>query len=197
MFRRSNILSDPNLPISILKDRVCQAVEQEVQNEISEYEMTDEEYVDVSAKHWEAFYLRCEQYQEKSCQPIGLVIMQSVGAVCIVKKTSFSLLRPCDTLEHVMIAGDTVEIDLDQDIVKLVSVLAMLEQPILEDIKREIDNKMYYLQIPNVVTEKFVSDMLSKDDDEDMVSSGLYEAKTFINEDLTPSLSRVHNGISY
>lgn len=49
MFRRSNILSDPNLPISILKDRVCQAVEQEVQNEISEYEMTDEEYVEVRA----------------------------------------------------------------------------------------------------------------------------------------------------
>ncbi|XP_037026302.1 nuclear pore complex protein Nup160 homolog isoform X2 [Bradysia coprophila] len=170
MFRRSNILSDPNLPISILKDRVCQAVEQEVQNEISEYEMTDEEYVEVSAKHWEAFYLRCEQYQEKSCQPIGLVIMQSVGAVCIVKKTSFSLLRPCDTLEHVMIAGDSVEIDLDEDIVKLVSVLAMLEQPILEDIKREIDNKMYYLHIPNVVIEKFVSDMLSKDDDGDMSS---------------------------
>lgn len=176
MFRRSNILSDPNLPISILKDRVCQAVEQEVQNEISEYEMTDEEYVEVSAKHWEAFYLRCEQYQEKSCQPIGLVVMQSVGAVCIVKKTSFSLLRPCDTLEHIMIAGDTVEIDLDADIVRLVSVLAMLEQPILEDIKREIDNKMYYLHIPNVVIEKFVSDMLSKDDDGDMVSAPGYDA---------------------
>lgn len=73
-----------------------------------------------------------------------------------------------------MIAGDTVEIDFDQDVVKLVSVLAMLEQPILEDIKREIDNKMYHLHIPNVVIEKFVSDMLSKDDDEaDMVSNSI------------------------
>lgn len=169
MFRRSNLLSDPNLPISILKDRVCQAVEQEVQNEISEYEMTDEEYVEVCAKHWEAFYLRCEQYQEKSCQPIGLVIMQSVGAVCIVKKTSFSLLRPCETLEHLMMAGDAIEMNANQDIVKLVSVLAMLEQPILDDIKRDVDNKLYQLHTPNVVIEKFVSDMLTKDDESETV----------------------------
>lgn len=42
MFRRSNILSDPNVTLNVLKDRVCYAVEHEVQNELKDFDVTDD-----------------------------------------------------------------------------------------------------------------------------------------------------------
>lgn len=183
MFRRSNTLSDPNLTMAVLKDRVCQAVETEIQNEITDFEITDEEYIDISSKFWERFYSCCEQYHIKSCQPIGLVVLDAVGAVCIVKKRAFSLLRPCDPLEQLMLSGDGDLNESEQftalpllvndpkrceDLVKLVSILAMLEHNILEDVKRDIHNKLYQLQIPNAVVETLVADMMSNEYDENV-----------------------------
>lgn len=182
MFRRSNVTSDLNLPMSYLKERVCQAVEAEIQNEIKDFEITDEEYIDISSKFWERFYSCCEQYNVKACQPIGLVIMESVEGVCIVKKSAFSLLRPCETLEHLMLGGDTVDVDQMcvndvkwsgpsesksyKGMAQLVNILAMLDQHILEDINTDFDNKLYQLQIPNEVASQIAFDMLSMEYDE-------------------------------
>lgn len=100
MFKRSNVLFDVNLPLTVLKDRVCQAVESEIQNEVIDYEISDDEYIDIATRYWERFYSCCEQYHLKSCQPIGLVLLEAMDAICVVKKNAFSLLRPCEILEH-------------------------------------------------------------------------------------------------
>lgn len=181
MFRRSNVLSDPNVSMAVLKDRVCHAVETEIQNEINDFEITDEEYIDISSKFWESFYSCCEQYHMKSCQPIGLVIMESVGAVCIVKKSTFSLLRPCEPLEHLMLVGNDGEIDnlngtslaqssgqanMFQDLEKLVSILTLLENQLPYDCKKDIYDKLYYLEMPNVIVSTLVSEMLGSEYEE-------------------------------
>lgn len=183
MFRRSNVAVDPNLTMAVLKDRVCQVVEAEIQNELHGFDITDEEYIDVSAKYWERFYSCCEQYHVKLCQPIGLFAMGSVGAVCVVKKATFSLLRPCELLEHLMLSGEDAVIEsqtqgggtevlaalgLDvmsgRDVVRLVGILAELENHLDEDVKKDVHDRLYQLQMPNVV----VADLLSGEFEENV-----------------------------
>lgn len=168
MFRRSNILSDPNVTLNVLKDRVCYAVETEVQNELKDFDVTDDLYIETSFKAWERFYSCCEQYHITSTQPIGLVNLESIGAVAVIKKNAYSLLRPCELLEHLMLVGENAELYhlnemvLDDDVhleelVKLIAVLSKLEQNISDEYKAEIDTKLYELNTPN----ELISQMLS------------------------------------
>lgn len=177
MFRRSGFSADTNLPMTVLKDRVCQAIETEIQNEANGFDITDEEYIDISSKYWERFYSCCEQYHVKQCQPIGLFSLASVGAVCVVKKATFSLLRPVELLEHLMLSGDEavseveygsgtgnailetlgVDVQSGRDVVKLVGILAELETHLDEDIKKDVHDRLYQLQMPNVVVAELMS----------------------------------------
>lgn len=177
MFLRSTILDDATVPLAVLKERVCVAVETEIQNEINDFDITDEEYIDISSKFWERFYSCCEQYHCKSVQPIGLVLQPQMSTICIVKKSSFSLLRPCDILEHLMLSSrdgaenedeDGSDAAANQDIVRLVAVLVLLEAQMPDELKRDIHDRLYQLQMPNVIVEAVISDMLSTEYD-DMV----------------------------
>lgn len=183
MFCRSSTLSDPSASLTTLKDRICYAIEQEVQNELNDYEATEDLYIETSFKAWERFYSCCEQYHVKSTQPIGLVNLNSIGAVAVIKKCAYSLLRPCELLEHLMLVGESDEyihlndLTLDEDVssedlIKLVVVLSTLEQNISDEFKSEIDMKLYELNTPN----ELISQMLS--DYEHSVSS-TYLALTF------------------
>lgn len=177
MFRRSNVAADANLTMAVLRDRVCQAIEAEMQNEVNGFDITDEEYIDISAKYWERFYSCCEQYHIKMCQPIGLFAMGSVGAVCVVKKATFSLLRPCELLEHLMLSGEDavgeaelgsgqgsdvlaalgVNVQNGRDLVRLVGVLAELESQLDEEVKKTVHDRLYQLQMPNIVVAELLS----------------------------------------
>lgn len=167
MFRRSNVLSDPNVPLTALKDRVCYAVEQEVQSELKDFELTDDSYIETSFKAWERFFSCCEQYHIKATQPIGLVNLDSIGAVAVIKKNAFSLLRPCELLEHLMLLGENIECVNDlvlddeinsEDLVKLIATLSALEQNISDESKAEIDTKLYELNTPNELISQLLSD---------------------------------------
>lgn len=178
IFRRLNISSDLESSMTVLKDRVCQAVENEIQNEIKEYELSEDDFIEISTTLWERFYSCCEQYHVKASQPIGLVQMESVGGVCLVKKNMFSLLRPCEALEHLMLAGEnaqiehlngtpmSTDIEVCSDLVELVKILAMLEEQLEDDVKSEIDSKLFRLQLPNNVVAKFVSEILARENDD-------------------------------
>lgn len=193
MFRRSNILSDPNVPLSVLRDRVCYAVEQEVQNELKDYDVNDDLYIETSFKYWERFYSCCEQYHIKSCQPIGIVSLDTVGAVAIVKKNSFSLLRPSELLEHLMLVGENIEpehlneltfdddevtADDIEDLVKLVSILYAIEHQLSDEDKAEIDTKLYELETPSKIIGELVGDILSREYEQN-VSTQWWSKPTF------------------
>lgn len=172
MFRRSNVVFDMNLPLHILKDRVCQAVENEIQNEIKDFEITDDEYVDICTRFWEKFYSCCEQYHLKACQPIGIVLLGSIDAICIVKKNFFTILRPCESLEHLMITSTDENIELknfiitqfginekiSEDLGRLIIILSQMEQNINDEIKLEIDKKLYQLEMPDIIISELISD---------------------------------------
>lgn len=162
MFRRSNILSDPYVTIGVLKDRVCYAIETEVQTALKDYDVTDELYLETSFKAWERFYSCCEQYHITSTQPIGLVNLGSIDAVAVIKKNAYSLLRPCELLEHMMLAGDNVnyqqlrtlawddDVSID-DLIRLIGILGVIERNVSDEYKAEIDTKLYELHAPNEI----------------------------------------------
>ncbi|GLV46556.1 Nucleoporin 160kD, partial [Carabus blaptoides fortunei] len=48
IYKRSAAFSDVNLSAAVIKQRVCLAVEQEIQTEVHEYEVTDEDYLEIA-----------------------------------------------------------------------------------------------------------------------------------------------------
>ncbi|XP_037936413.1 nuclear pore complex protein Nup160 homolog isoform X2 [Teleopsis dalmanni] len=174
MFRRSNVLIETS-NMSVLKDHVCHAIEEEIQNEIKDFDISDEEYIEVALRFWERFYSCCEQYHMKACQPVGLAILESIDAIAVVKKSTFSMLRPCETLEHLMLTGEEVDIQRvlnlhfkgrekdGTDLINLVTIIARIEKWLSEDVKIELDKKLYQLEMPNIVISKLADEILAGD----------------------------------
>lgn len=173
MFRRSNILADADLPVHLLKDRVCQAIEMELQNEVKDFDVSDDEFVDLNLQLWERFYSCCEQYHTKASQPIGLVALEQLGGMCIVKKNMFSLVRPCEFLEHLMLASDQLEngeLEFEAEdrenygnLIKLVGILSSIDRRLPNEMKIEIYSKLYELQMPTNVVSELIRKAMSQD----------------------------------
>lgn len=182
MFRRSNVrFEGKHCTMTLLKEHVCQAIEDEIQNEVKDFDVSDDDYLEISTRLWERFYSCCEQYHMKASQPSGLVILEPLDAVCVVKKNAFSLLRPCETIEHIMLAGEDVDVDIvvpmhfgdnekqGRDLVNLVCILSQIEKWLPEDIKIDMDRKLYQLEMPNVLIEKLTEDILAGDTEKELL----------------------------
>lgn len=78
--------------VSVLKERVCMAVEAEIQSEVQDYELNDDDYLEVANRCWLRFYSCCVQYHQAGARPVGLVLLDQSGVV-LVKKQQISLLR--------------------------------------------------------------------------------------------------------
>jgi hypothetical protein len=63
--------------MSRLRDDVCAAVEAEIQNEVIEYEISDEEYLEVSHSAWARMYSVAVQYHQSGLKPMGLIVDQT------------------------------------------------------------------------------------------------------------------------
>ncbi|KNC28976.1 putative nuclear pore complex protein Nup160 [Lucilia cuprina] len=189
MFRRSNVrFEGKHCTMTLLKEHVCQAIEDELQNEVKDFDVSDDDYLEISTRLWERFYSCCEQYHMKASQPSGLLILEPLDAVCVVKKNTFSLLRPCETIEHLMLAGEDVEADIvvplhfpdnereGRDLVNVVEILAQIEKWLPEDVKIDIDRKLYQLEMPNVVIEKLTEDLLAGDTEKELLPSNFLVA---------------------
>lgn len=116
-------MNEMNVSVSLLKERVCQSVETEIQNEFSDEEflemqneVSDEEYLEVANRCWAKFYSCCVQYHLSGSRPIGLVLLAPTMAtqrcfssvtsgVALVNKAYVSLLRPMDPLEMMFTFG--------------------------------------------------------------------------------------------
>ena len=182
MFRRSNVrFEGKHCTMNLLKEHVCQAIEDELQNEVKDFDVSDDDYLEISTRLWERFYSCCEQYHMKASQPSGLLILEPLDGVCVVKKNTFSLLRPCETIEHLMLAGEDVEENIvvslyfpdnerqGRDLVNLVEVLAQIEKWLPEDIKIDLDRKLYQLEMPNVLIEKLTNELLAGDTEKELL----------------------------
>ncbi|XP_011311730.1 nuclear pore complex protein Nup160 homolog [Fopius arisanus] len=178
IYRRLNLLSEVPLSPAVLKERVCMAVEAEIQSEVMDYEMTDEDYLEIANRCWWKFYSCVIQYHINGSRPIGLLLLPSVYGIVLLKKSSFSLLRPMEPLEHLMLSNEncyasrfkTMPIfsqdeDTCQDLIALMSAVMLLEKQLSEEVKTGIEKDLYHLKSPDIVIEDLFARMSLEPDD--------------------------------
>ncbi|XP_030384092.1 nuclear pore complex protein Nup160 homolog [Scaptodrosophila lebanonensis] len=179
MFRRVIMRFDTKqLTMALLKEQICQAVDDEIQNEIKDFVVSDEEYLDIATRLWDRFYSCCEQYHLKLSEPIGLTILNGMDSVCVVRKQSFTLLRPCEILEHLMLIEDHSDevatfvaeycpndMSAAKGFVELMSVITQLEKLLSEDMKMELDRKLYQQESPIDVVSGLVDQIITGDEE--------------------------------
>ncbi|XP_002003887.4 nuclear pore complex protein Nup160 homolog [Drosophila mojavensis] len=157
MFMRANMQFDiKQITMGMLKEQVCQTVEDEIQNELKDFVVSDDEYLEIATRLWDRFYSCCEQYHVKFSEPTGLSVLGAMDAVCIIRRQSFALLRPCEMLEHLMLVGEhnsdvasyvapycRNDIVAAHGFIDLMVVINQLEKILSEDIKIEMEKKIY------------------------------------------------------
>lgn len=172
MFSRSSVLSDAFTPTHILKERVCQAIDAEIHNEMKIHDLSENEYVEIAISNWEKFNAICEQYHAAAHQPIGLFVLHSLDAVCVIKNSLISFLRPCDIVENMLLSGQcpdnlSMESRGQDDLNMLVQTIYYLENNLSNEVKFEISNNMFKLKTPSDIVNQLISEM-SSDEDSDV-----------------------------
>ncbi|KAJ9580150.1 hypothetical protein L9F63_004167, partial [Diploptera punctata] len=177
IYRRSTLLTDVTVLASVLKERVCVAVEAEIQSEVQDYELSDDDYLEVANRCWSRFYSCCVQYHQAGTRPIGLVLLDQSGVV-LVKKQQFSLLRPMDSLEHLLLVGPeqcmpqqfsttpvlSEDPDTCMDLLRVISVLVSLENQLPDEVKTAFERELYQLKIPDQTVADITRELMSGDD---------------------------------
>ncbi|PNF18521.1 Nuclear pore complex protein Nup160-like protein [Cryptotermes secundus] len=177
IFRRSSLLCDVTVSVGVLKERVCMAVEAEIQSEVQDYELTDDEYLEVANRCWLRFYSCCVQYHQAGARPVGLVLLDQSGVV-LVKKQQISLLRPMDSLEHLLLVGPdqcvpqqfsstpflSEDANTCADLLRVLSVLVSLENQLPDEVKTTFERELYQLKIPDQTVADIARELMSGDD---------------------------------
>ncbi|XP_034185245.1 nuclear pore complex protein Nup160 [Osmia lignaria lignaria] len=171
IYRRSNCIEEKILSVSELKERVCIAVEAEIQAEIMDYELMDEDYLEIANRCWSKFYSCVIQYHANSTRPVGLLLLPNVYGVILLKKSSFSLLRPMEALEYLMFCNEksytsrfkttpvlSQDDDICQDLITLMSALVLIEEQLSEETKAAMKRELYHLKSPDII----IDDLLSR-----------------------------------
>lgn len=180
MFSRSTNYSDAFTPMHILKERVCQAIDAEIQNEMKMHDLSEDEYIEVAVNNWEKFYSCCEQYHIAAHQPVGIFLLDSLDAICVIKTSLMSFLRPCDVIENMLLSGlcpDNFANDerMSQDLSCLINTLYYLENNLSIDVKIEISNNLFKLQMPNVIISDLISQMQNEEDSDAIIPRELID----------------------
>lgn len=159
MYCRTANFMDPYIPMSLLKERTCYSIDNDVQNEIKMNNLTSRDYQEISSRLWEKFYFCCEQYHMEANQPIGIFNMDPVDVLAVIKKNVLSFLRPCENLENGLLTG-TLPVDpvnggrKDLDVEKLLDVLSYMEKILPEAAKTEYDKRLYRSETPLNATDR-------------------------------------------
>ncbi|GFR65481.1 nuclear pore complex protein Nup160-like [Elysia marginata] len=74
--------------MAALREEVTNAVDTEIRNSVSDYEIQEEEYVDIQREQWEKLYSCCCQYNQVGGKPKGLFADPITGLFGIIKKVS-------------------------------------------------------------------------------------------------------------
>ncbi|KAF7387510.1 hypothetical protein HZH68_013187 [Vespula germanica] len=178
IYRKSNLIADMRLSPAMLKERVCVAVEAEIRAEVMDYELMDEDYLEIANRCWSKFYSCVIQYHANGTRPVGLLLLPNVFGVVLLKKSSFSLLRPMEALEHLMLCNDksytsrfkttpvlSQDEDICQDLITLMASLVMLEEQLSEELKTGIERELYHLKSPDLIIDDMISKLMLEPED--------------------------------
>jgi nuclear pore complex protein Nup160 len=179
IYQRSNYLPDTNLSLSLLKERVCMAVEAEIQTEVLDYELKDEEYLEIINRCWSKFYSCVLQYHSNGSRPVGLLLLPNVCGIILLKKSSFSLLRPMESLEHMILCNEKSYVsrfkttpilsqdeEICQDVITLMSALVILEEQLTDDFKSTFEKNLYHLKGPDIIVQNLLSKLILDEDEQ-------------------------------
>lgn len=177
IYRKSNHLGDVHISPNALKEKVCMAVEAEIQNEVMDYELMDEDYLEIVNRCWSKFYSCVLQYHLNKYRPVGLLLLPNVSGVVLLKKSSFSLLRPMEALEHLMLSYENSHVsrfkttpvlsqdkNICQDLITLTSALRNLEQRTTDDLKSNFEKQLYHLKSPDVIIDNLTELLFDTDE---------------------------------
>ena len=173
--------SHESLTLQKLKDEISAAVEVEIQNQINEYEISDEDHIAISHAAWARFYSCAIQYHESGSRPMGLVMSSATSQLVIIKKEIISYVRPLDTLEHLVLhdrssasVGPELFQDtpilcedplLAQDVVNVMKMAALVREKICPDMAENFSLALFQLSSPDQVAQNIVTDILTDDSD--------------------------------
>lgn len=159
--------------ITELKERVRIAVQVEIRDEVKDYELMAEEYLEIANRCWSKFYSCVIQYHANSTRPVGLLLLPNVYGVVLLKKSSFSLLRPMEALEYLMFCNEksytsrfkttpvlSQDEDICQDLITLMSALVLLEEQLSEEVKTAIKRELYHLKSPDIIIDELLSKLM-------------------------------------
>ncbi|XP_017773941.1 PREDICTED: nuclear pore complex protein Nup160 homolog [Nicrophorus vespilloides] len=175
IYKRSIVSSDVNLSATVLKQRVCMAVENEIQTELQNCEITDEDYLEAANWCWSSFYSCCVQYHVAGLKPLGILLLPSVCGAVLLKKSNFSFLRPLDLIEHMTLCNEYVSIDSIyehpqinsreecNDLTILTRILMTFEAQTGDDFRISIENDLAQGMQPCEALEELQNE-LSKDE---------------------------------
>ncbi|XP_015601122.1 nuclear pore complex protein Nup160 homolog [Cephus cinctus] len=212
IYRRSNLAGHMTYSPSLIKERVCMAVESEIRAEVMEYEMTDEDYLEIANRCWSKFYSCVIQYHANGTKPVGLLLLPGVYGAVLLKKSSFSLLRPMEALEHLMLCNDNAYVsrfkttpvlsqneDVCQDLITLMSTIAMLEEQLSEELKTSIQRELYHLKSPDMIVDDLLSRLILDPEDpllEFNFQSDLYQKMKSI-KDISSAMAMLLEALMY
>uniref|UniRef100_A0A336M2C2 CSON008359 protein n=2 Tax=Culicoides sonorensis TaxID=179676 RepID=A0A336M2C2_CULSO len=168
MYCRTHNYMDPYIPMNVLKERVCFAIDQDVQNEIETCNLSNRDYLEISSRLWEKFYFCCEQYHMEANQPIGIFNMDSIDMLGVIKKNVLSFLRPCENLENGLLTG-TLPLEpvkhnrKELDIERLLDVLSYIEKVLPEAYKTEFGKKLYRADNPLTAIQQILVELQDGD----------------------------------
>ena len=176
--------AEPEPSIARIREEICSAVEAEIQNEVVEYEISDEEYVEVSNAAWARMYSVALQYHQSGLKPMGLMVdaVGRSGLVAILKKASVSFVRPLDALEHLSLCGDSgaavgpdifhdtpilcEDPALCQDVINLMKAVSFVEALISPELVHEFSHGLSRLSSPDVTARQIIKAVLTGSDDD-------------------------------
>ncbi|EFN74716.1 Nuclear pore complex protein Nup160-like protein [Camponotus floridanus] len=184
IYRRSNVIAEMTFSPAVLKERVCMAVEAEIQAEVMDSAdiqadvIMDEDYLEIANRCWSKFYSCVVQYHANGTRPVGLLLLPSVYGIVLLKKSSLSLLRPMEALEHLVFCNDksytsrfkttpvlSQDEDTCQDLITLMSALVILGEQLSEEAKTEIERELYHLRSPDIIIDNLLSKVMLEPDD--------------------------------
>ena len=178
IYTRSSSLADVNFSISMLKEKVCMAVEMEIQAEVIDYELTDSDYLETVNRCWSKFYSCVLQYHINGSRPVGILLLPNVYGAILLKKSSFSLLRPMEALEYLILRNEksfpmrfkttpilSQDQSVCQDLIALLSALAALEEHLSDDLKITFEKEMYQLKAPDLIIENLLPKIVIESDE--------------------------------
>ncbi|XP_022905074.1 nuclear pore complex protein Nup160 homolog [Onthophagus taurus] len=173
IYTKSSVISDISLSANILKQQVNIAVENDIQQELQQSEVTDDDYLDCTQWCWARFYSCCIQYHVTGLRPLGILLLPSVSGAILLKKSTYSFLRPLDTLEHLYLCNDYItrnelvlhpqlgiSYEETDDLIELIGVLIYLDQQLNESFKQTFENELGQLRAPDVVMDDLITNVV-------------------------------------